>query len=127
MAWPQATDYAEAIQNLSVNFKDGDMRVGHAATNAMGLPVPHTGNFAAVFQVASQTNGQKWAAKCFTRHMPGLKQRYHQIDVHLSQHRLPFMVSFRYLPENVLVQGKWYPFLKMDWVEVVDPCDLVQG
>ena len=117
MAWPQATDFAEAIQNLRVAFRDPDVRIGHAVMNAMGLPMSRTGNFAAVFEVRSPSDAQSWAVKCFTRHVPGLQERYGHIDAHLRGHRLPFMVGFQYLPESVLVRGQWYPFLKMHWVD----------
>ena len=117
MSWPQATDFAEAVQNLSVNFRDPDIRIGETATNALGLPMSRTGNFAAVFQVRSPSGAQNWAVKCFTRQVPGLEERYRHIDAHLHGHRLPFMVDFRYLPDDVLVRGQRYPCLKMDWVE----------
>ena len=64
---PTATDYAEAVQNPSVAFRDPELKAGQVTTNALGLPQARTGNFAAVFEVASQYGGQKWAAKCFTR------------------------------------------------------------
>jgi len=67
--------------------------------------------------VQDEAGRRHWAAKCFTRHVDGLQDRYHRIDAHLQQHRLPFMVDFRYLPDIVLVRGQWYAFLKMDWVE----------
>lgn len=119
MVWPQATDYGEAIQNLAVNFRDPELIAGQAVVDAMGLPVPRTGNFASVFEVRHAAAAQRWAVKCFTKHAPGLQERYHHIDAHLreQQEHLPFMVGFNYLPEGVLVQGRWYAVLKMDWVD----------
>lgn len=117
MFWPRARDYREAIPNLQVSFRDPELSAGQAMTNAMGLPMTWTGNFAAVFQVRDATAQRNWAVKCFTRHVDSLQERYRQIDDHLRQQRLPFMVGFSYLPDEVWVRGQRYPLLKMDWVD----------
>ena len=51
MTWPLSQDYNEAIQAPAANFADPDLRRGEAATNALGLPMPCSGNFADVYQV----------------------------------------------------------------------------
>ena len=51
MPWPQPTDYNAAIQNPAVCFADPDLRQGQAAGDLFGLPRPHSGNFADVYQV----------------------------------------------------------------------------
>ncbi len=55
--------------------------------------------------------------KCFTREVPGLRERYRQIAAHLDQARLPFTVDFQYLENGVCVRKYWFPALKMRWVE----------
>ena len=40
-----------------------------------------------------------------------------EISRHLSQAKLPFMVDFTYLEQGIRVAGRWYPVLKMQWVE----------
>jgi len=117
MPWPQPADYAEAVQNLRTSFRDPDICAGTAALNSSGLPMTWTGNFAAVFKIQDAAGRRAWAAKCFTRDVPGLQERYREIGAHLHRCRLPFMVDFEYLPEGVLVRGQWYPLLKMEWVE----------
>jgi N-acetylneuraminic acid mutarotase/serine/threonine protein kinase len=81
----------------------------------MGLPVPCSGNFADVYAVV--TPQRKWAVKCFTREIPGLRERYIEISKYLAQNPLPFMVEFRFLDQGIRVRGQWYPVLKMHWVE----------
>lgn len=117
MAWPTAAEYGEAIQNLLLTFDDSDIRAGQPSLDLFGLPKPRVGNFSVVFEVRSQVADQKWAVKCFTKHKSGLQERYREIDLHLQQHPLPFMVGFRYVPDGVLVRGQRYAFLKMEWVE----------
>ena len=91
------------------------MKQGQAVTNALGLPMPCSGNFADVY--ALQTPRQKWAVKCFTREIPGIRERYQQISAYLQQQQLPFMVDFKFLDQGIKVRDQWYPVLKMHWVE----------
>jgi formylglycine-generating enzyme required for sulfatase activity len=117
MAWAEATAYSEAVQNPRVAFRDAELQSGELATNRMGLPLIHTGNFAAVFQMRCPAGPPDWALKCFTRQVHGLRRRYQATHTHLNGRRLPFMVQFAYQPDGILVQGQRYPLLKMDWVE----------
>jgi formylglycine-generating enzyme required for sulfatase activity len=116
MPWPLSQDYNEAIQSPAANFTDADLKKGEAATNALGIPMPYSGNFADVYQVRCPDDS-RWAVKCFTREAPGLRERYQEISAHLKQARLPFTVDFTYLEKGIRVAGKWYPVLKMQWVE----------
>ena len=115
MTWPTSQDYNEAIQNPTSSFSDPELRQGKVVCNPMGLPLPCSGNFADVY--AFQTPQRQWAVKCFTRQIPGLRERYVQVSKYLSQLQLPFMVEFKFLEEGLRIRGQWYPVLKMHWVE----------
>jgi formylglycine-generating enzyme required for sulfatase activity len=117
MAWAEATAYSEAVQNPRVAFRDAELQDGELATNLLGLPLVHTGNFAAVFQLRRPAGPPDWALKCFTRQVHGLRRRYQAIHTHLNGRRLPFMVQFAYQADGILVGTERYPLLKMDWVE----------
>jgi WD40 repeat protein len=117
MALPQNTEYQEAIQNPQTCFKDPELRQGQPELDTIGLPRARAGNFADVYKIQALGLGKAWAVKCFTREAPDLQQRYHAIFNHLQQARLPFTVDFQYLVEGIRVKGKWYPILKMSWVE----------
>ncbi len=116
MSWPLSQDYNEAIQSPATNFTDPDLKKGEAVANALGLPIPFSGNFADVYQVRCP-DGSRWAVKCFTREAPGLRERYQEISTWLRKGKLPFTVDFSYLEQGIRVAGKWYPVLKMQWVE----------
>ncbi len=116
MAWPMSQDYNEVIQSSAANFADPDLRSGQVTTDALGLPIPCSGNFADVYEVRCP-NGSRWAVKCFTREVSGLRERYQEIARHLRQTKLPFTVDFSYLEKGICVAGRWYPVLKMQWVE----------
>ncbi len=115
-SWPLSQDYNEAIQSPKSNFADPELRCGEAVANALGLPMPYSGNFADVYQVRCP-DGSRWAVKCFTRQAEGLRERYQEISRHLRQAKLPFTVDFTYLEQGIRVVGEWYPVLKMEWVE----------
>lgn len=117
MSWPLSQDYNEAIQSPHLCFADPELRTGQAAVNPLGLPVPRSGNFADVYEVRCPASGRRWAVKCFTRAVPGLRDRYRRISAHLARTRLSLAVDFQYLEEGIRVRGQWYPVLKMDWVE----------
>jgi serine/threonine protein kinase len=117
MPWPLSQDYNEAIQDPGLCFADDELRSGEVVTNALGLPVPCSGNFADVYQIHCPNTGRKWAIKCFTRQIPGLRERYQQISLFLGQVKLPFMVDFTFLDQGIRVTGDWFPILKMEWVQ----------
>jgi serine/threonine protein kinase len=116
MPWPLSQDYNEALQNLQTSFRDPDLRQGQVVVNALGIPQPCSGNFADVYAVECPATGSKWAVKCFTREVHGLRERYSEISSYLQQVRLPFTVDFQYLEQGILIAGRWYPILKMHWV-----------
>jgi hypothetical protein len=114
MTWPASQDYNEAVQSPSVNFNDAELKRGAAAVGALGLPLPCSGTFADVYEIRCPDGGH-WAVKCFTREVPGLRERYEAIGDHLRQARLSFTVDFRYLEKGIQVAHEWCPVLKMEW------------
>jgi hypothetical protein len=116
MNWPNATDYNAAVQNPQLCFRDDDLRRGQTVGDLFGLPRPHSGNFADVYQIQGG-DGQSWAVKCFTRPVAGLRPRYQAICEHLQQTQRAFMVEFHFLDEGIHVRDQWLPLVKMRWVE----------
>jgi hypothetical protein len=117
MAWPLSQDYNEALQNPQTSFSDAELRRGQVVVNVLGIPQPCSGNFADVYAVECSATRTKWAVKCFTREVHGLRERYSEISKYLQQTHLPFTVDFQYLEQGVRIAGRWYPILKMHWVE----------
>ena len=116
MIWPNATDYNAAVQNPQLCFGDDDLRQGQAVGDLFGLPRPHSGNFADVYQIQG-VGGQSWAVKCFTRPVAGLRPRYQAICDHLRHTQRAFMVEFHFLDEGICIRGQWHPLVKMRWIE----------
>lgn len=115
MTLPTNSDYQGIIQHPSQCFSDFELKLGVPQLNNWGMPKAITGNFAAVFSL--NCNGKKYAVKCFTRRQPDQEERYAAISTHLSGLKLPYMVDFKFLRRGILLQGNWYPVVKMEWLE----------
>jgi WD40 repeat protein len=116
MPWPVSQDYNEAVQNPQTSFADAELRAGQVVVNALGMPMPCSGNFADVYQVIG-ASGKKWAVKCFTRQIPGLRERYREISAYLRNIDLSILVDFTFLDQGIRVRADWYPIVKMQWVD----------
>ena len=114
--WPSMVDYQDALQCPPVAFPSSDLRFGTPVEDNLGLPRPLCGTFASVYELV---NGRsRWAVKCFLRNIPNLHQRYEMIAEHLRYFgRLGYFVAFEYQQQGILVQGKSFPLVKMEWVE----------
>ncbi|MFE5579939.1 hypothetical protein [Kitasatospora sp. NPDC056531] len=119
--FPTGGDYATALQNPRLCFRDPELAGSTPALTKLGLPRANSGNFASVFSVTSAI-GHRYALKCFTREVGDQESRFHAIsnelgriaDASLSQ---PWKMGFEYLPDGILVNNERYPILKMQWVE----------
>jgi ankyrin repeat protein/predicted Ser/Thr protein kinase len=79
------------------------------------MPRPVTGAFASVYSVRS--GGKRWAVRCFKQQFPDYQQRYSAIGAYLKKAKLSYTVDFEFLAKGILVNGSWYPIVKMEWVE----------
>ena len=113
--FPTGFEYQEAVQHPERCFSDPDLRSASFERMAMGLPKMISGNFAAVFPMQT-TSGHRYAVKCFTREAPNQLKRYSAIGAHLSQVKPWWATDFQFLPNGIQVDNKWYPILRMNWV-----------
>ena len=116
MNWPLSHEFNEAVQHPRTAFADLDLQATEPVVGATGLPLPRSGNFADVYQMRG-ADGRDWAAKCFTRPVTGLAERYARVSEALAAANFPFAVGFRFLAEGIKVGGQWRPVVKMEWVE----------
>ena len=103
--WPLSQDYNEAIQDPPTSFGDPELRGGTPVLNALGMPMPRSGNFADVYEFNCPATQTKWAIKCFTRQVAGQRERYSEISRYLQTTRLPFAVEFQYLEQGIRIRG----------------------
>lgn len=116
MAWPGYDAYREALQNPQLHFKEPELRQGKVAVNKMGLPLISSGNYGCVFKVQVGPAAAK-GVKCFTCFSANRQRRYSAISAYLAQHPLRPVIEFKYREGEILVTGKRYPVLVMEWVQ----------
>jgi hypothetical protein len=114
--YPSGREYQEALFNTNLCFRDPSLVGGVVTMDGLGMPKPISGASGSVFTV-QDTDGRQWAVKCFTRFIDHQAVRYKQISNTLQTVHNPWRVEFEYLPGGVLCAGKWYPVLKMEWLE----------
>ncbi|HZS44219.1 MAG TPA: hypothetical protein VFC63_03905 [Blastocatellia bacterium] len=115
MYWPSPQDYNEALQHPRSSFADPELKQGEATLTALGLPRPITGAFASVYRM--ECGGRDWAVRCFLREFSDQSQRYAAISRHLTAAKLPYTVGFDFQKEGIKLNRRWYPILKMEWIE----------
>jgi hypothetical protein len=107
--------YNDAVQHPQTAFSDPVLKTAKIATNGMGLPIALGGGFALTYTAAAQ--GRKFAIRCFHKEAKGLEARYGHVDKGLRTAGGSYFVGFEYQPTGVLVNGKRFPIVKMDWVD----------
>ncbi|MDQ1015700.1 hypothetical protein [Streptomyces afghaniensis] len=122
--FPSGADYAEALQHTQLCFQHPELKGARPELTKLGLPRAISGAFASVFSLTSVSSGQRYAIKCFTRHVPDQERRYEAISSRLAQLdpaelSQPWNLGFEYLPDAISVGRDRYPVLKMEWVEAV--------
>jgi hypothetical protein len=115
MSWPTPQDYNEALQHPNLGFADPELKQSNPILTPLGLPRPITGGFASVYRM--RCGRKDWAVRCFLREFSDQSERYAAISRHLLKAQLPYMVGFDYQGTGLRLNGRWYPILKMDWIE----------
>ena len=115
MDWPTPQDYNEAIQNPQNCFSDPELKQGAPLLTKLGLPKPITGAFASVYKVNCRT--RSWAVRCFLREFADQERRYSAISDKLRAAKLGCTADFDFLARGILIRGRWYPVLKMEWID----------
>jgi hypothetical protein len=116
--WPTARSYAEAVQCPAVCFEEPSLKRMLAAVDRLGMPLVTSGQFAYVFKLnPGEAGGETLAVRCFRGFLGDREERYRALDAHLDAHRIAALPRFKYFPKGILVGGRRYPTLVMEWVE----------
>src|SRR5215831_1405797 len=115
MAYPQITEYQEAVQHPLQAFVDPELKQGTVAENNLGLPLVMSGGFALTYAVT--TTRRKCAVRCFHREIPAIQQKYDAISKKLRSLPNAYFVDFDFQPSGISVRQKTFPIVRMDWVE----------
>ncbi|HEV7890509.1 MAG TPA: Ada metal-binding domain-containing protein [Pyrinomonadaceae bacterium] len=116
--WPTARQYVEAVQCPAVCFEEPSLKGMLPAVDRLGMPLVTSGQFAYVFKLnPPPSSDDSLAVRCFRGYLGDRAERYSALDAHLNLHRIGALPRFRYLPKGILVVGRRYPVLVMEWVE----------
>jgi hypothetical protein len=115
MAYPQITEYHEAVQHPAQAFIDPDLKQGAVAENNLGLPLVMSGGFALTYAVT--TPRRKCAVRCFHREIPAIQQKYDAISKKLGSLTNGYFVDFDFQQSGISIRQRIFPIVRMDWVE----------
>lgn len=113
--WPSPQDYNEAVQNPHSCFSDGVLGEAQAELNFLGIPKTASGNFASVYHLIH--SDLEWAVRCFLHPSADQEDRYKAISAKLAEVNACFLAEFSYLSKGINVANRWYPILKMEWLD----------
>ncbi len=118
--YPLISEYVETIKSAGDNFEE--LSYLRPVLGEDGLPVMTSGNFAVVFKMKDEQSRKFYAVKCFTKEQKGRAEAYRDIAKELEDVSSPYLVSIRYLEEELFVDTNQttetkFPVLLMDWVE----------
>ncbi len=116
-AWPDLTDYHEALQQPRRSFADPALQGAAIEQDRFGMPKPATGANAVVYKATHRKD--VWAVRCFLRPVSDHAERYAAISAHLAKTKLPHATRFHWLKDGIRVKGGAFPIVKMEWVEGV--------
>src|SRR5947208_1298889 len=120
-AWPDLTEYHEAVQHPPRAFADPGLKAVTLELDRFGMPKPATGGNAVVYK-ANEPGGfltfkKTWAIRCFLRPISDHAERYEAISKHLRKVRLPYDVNFQFLKQGIQIRSNWFPIVKMQWAK----------
>jgi hypothetical protein len=120
-AWPDLTEYHEAVQHPQKAFADPGLQAATLELDRFGMPKPATGGNAVVYK-ANKPGGflsfkKTWAIRCFLRPISDHAERYEAISKHLRKVRLPYDVNFQFLKQGIQIRSNWFPIVKMQWAK----------
>jgi hypothetical protein len=120
-AWPDLTEYHEAVQHPQRAFADPGLKAVSLELDRFGMPKPATGGNAVVYKANEAGGffsfGKTWAIRCFLRPISDHAERYEAISRHLRRVRLPYDVNFQFLKQGIQIGSNWFPIVKMQWAE----------
>ncbi|MGW7026961.1 hypothetical protein ACWGFX_07195 [Streptomyces xanthophaeus] len=130
--FPSGAAYAEALQHTQLCFRHPELKGARPELTKLGLPRAISGAFASVFSLTSAVTGQRYAVKCFTRHVPDQERRYQAISSRLAgldpaELSQPWNLGFEYLSDEISVGQERYAVLKMEWIEAVTLSSWLDG
>ncbi|ONH31122.1 hypothetical protein [Pseudofrankia asymbiotica] len=115
--YPSAEDYIKAVQRPDLVFDRPELTGARFDVHPMlGIPVPASGSTAVVFRAT--VGGTAQALRFFTREDASTQQRYTALNAWFTERGLTDDVaSCRWVNDAILVNGRRWPMVQMEWVD----------
>ena len=117
MKFSSVTEYEDAVSLQSKSFKKLDIEFELSNPKA-GIWTFGSGQFAVVFK--GKIDGENYAIRCFQHSTEQGLKNYATLSEYLKKKNFPWLSKFVYHDNEIIVGGKTYPVLVMDWVEGLD-------
>jgi hypothetical protein len=119
--YPVPSDYQAAIQNPNLVLREPELRAARVRLDRLGMPVVSSGGFALSFYLEAPEAplGEQWVVRCFKADSPDRRARYDAISRFLNANADPMLLDVDYHEQGILVDGAWYPIVKMPLVQGV--------
>jgi serine/threonine protein kinase len=113
--YPSYGDYNLSVANLSRFAREPRLVQALPQRIANGNLVAYSGGYSRVYPVESGRG--TFALRCWTADLGDARERYRLIGDYLGRQTLSHFVEFEYLDEALVVKGRPYPVLWMEWAE----------
>lgn len=117
MKFPSVTEYEDAVSLQRESFKNLDIEFELSNPKA-GIWTFGSGQFAVVFK--GRIDGENYAIRCFQHSTEQGLKNYSTLSEYLKKKDFPWLSKFVYHDNEIIVGGKTYPVLVMEWVEGLD-------
>ena len=122
MNYPLISEYVKAIKLAEENLDQ--LSYLRPVLDVAGNPIMSSGNFAVVFKMKDERNGELHALKCFIKEQEGRDEAYKLIADELEYVSSNFILPIKYLEKELFVDTNnsdetEFPVLLMDWIEGV--------
>lgn len=112
--YPSTFDYDIAVNHLDKFVLDHMFRGGIPRRTKRGQLELYSGGYSRVFPVI--VSNTIYALRCWIADVGNAAYRYQEIENYLKTNPLPYFVEFAYVEGGILVKGKKYPIIRMEWV-----------
>ena len=124
--YPGHADYDMAVDNLSRFVFDPVLKHGQPRRRRDGGPLYFLGGFAKAYVI--ECHGKTFALRVWLSDVGDAARRYAAVSKYCGQARLPiFVEDFTYVPDGILVNGHFYPLLRMEWVKGQSLGEFISG
>ena len=128
-AYPTHAEYNLAVKYTSRFVLDPVLKLGTPRSRTSvpvakgGRPLTFAGGFAKVY--IFDCGSKRYALRVWLVEIPEVAARYQVTSDFLRQHQLPFFVEFEFVKNGILVSGKKYPDLRMEWADGLSLRDFI--